>query len=116
MVLYCSLDTFKMGDEDYYDIFFTFYNLEPVEEKIFTYYESYPFIIHGFIVRESMIYESKMNYIITSTVNEETIFGFYDQGLRTGLIRIDKNNVASSKITDEKPYLYLKFDKSNLKM
>ena len=112
MVLYCSLDNFKMGDEDYYDIFFTFYNLEPVEEKKLTYYESYPFTVHGFIVRESMIYESKMNYIITPTVNEETIFGFYDQGLRTGLIRIDKNSVASSKITEEKPYLYLKFDKS----
>jgi hypothetical protein len=71
-------------DDDYYDIFFSYYNLETTEEKSLTYYESYSFIAHGFIVKESIMYDAKLNPSLTPEVNSETIFGFYDPGMRSG--------------------------------
>lgn len=112
IVLYCPLSAFNMEskDDDYYDIFFSYYNLETTEEKSLTYYESYSFIANGFIVKESIMYDAKLNPSLTPEVNSETIFGFYDPGMRSGLIRIKASRINK---TDEKLYLFLKLDKSD---
>ena len=112
IVLYCPLSAFNMEnkDKDYYDIFFSFYNLETTQEKPLTFYESYSFVAHGFIVKESIMYDSKLNPSLTPDVNSETIFGFYDPGVRSGLIRIEANRINT---TTEKNYLFLKLDKSD---
>ena len=101
-------------NNDFYDIFFTFDKLESIVEKNLTYYENQPFIIHGFIVKESLVYEAKLIPEITPTEDNNTIIGFYDQALRTGLIRITQENIKQSKILDyDRPYLYLELDKSD---
>ena len=116
LVLYCPLTTFNMekeNNDDYYDISFSFYDLETEKEKELTYYESFSFQALGFIVKESMVYTSKSFPEMTPQINDETIFGLYDPAVRTGIIRIDASSLNSSKVTqDEKPYLFLKFDKS----
>jgi hypothetical protein len=116
IVLYCPLDSFDLVGNDYYDVSVNYYDLEIIEEKPLTYYETYPFIMHGFIVRESTIFDSKLHPEITPAENEDTIFGYYDHAVRTSLIRIKAENIKASKITDEKPYLYLKLDKSDFFM
>ena len=99
-------------NEDYYDISFTFDKLEPIEPKKLTYYENQPFTILGFIVKESIVYEAKLDPEITPTKEQNIITGLYDQALRTGLIRITQENIRQSKIpTYERPYLYLELNK-----
>ena len=112
VVLYCPLEIFNIEKDEYYDVSVTFYNLETNENKRLTYYEKKPFVIEGYIVKESYIYDSKIEHQTTPIANDETIFGYYDHAVRTGLIRIKAENIKSSKITNEKPYLYLKLDKS----
>ena len=107
--LYCPLITFDMEGDDYYDIFFSFYNLETTEEKPLTYYESYSFTAHGFIVKESVMYDAKLSPDLTPEVNADTIFGFYDAGVRAGLIRVKSSKIVSTG----NQYLLLKFDKSD---
>ena len=99
---------------DFYDIFFTFDKLESITEKKLTYYENQPFIIHGFIVKESIVYEARLTPEITPSEDNNTIIGFYDQALRTGLIRITQEQIKQSKIPQyERPYLYLSLNKAD---
>ena len=100
-------------NNDFYDIFFTFDKLESIVEKNLTYYENQPFTIHGFIVKESLVYEARLVPEINPMVDNCTIIGFYDQALRTGLIRITKEKIKQSKIPEyERPYLYLELHKA----
>lgn len=112
---YSPLDKFndKLDNSNsYYDIFFTFDILETKEEKKNTYYENHPFVVHGFIVRQSLVYEARLNRQLAPKVDENTIFGFYDQAVRTGLIRITQENIKKWQEQEiEKPYLYLEIDK-----
>ena len=60
-----------------------------------------------------MIYNSKLNPDFSPLPNEETIEGNYDPSIRTRIIRINSANIENSKIPKyERPYLYLKLDKS----
>ena len=114
IILYAPFNNFNLKEEDYYDIMFSFYDLESKETKNLTYYDILPFTVRGYIVKESMIYNSKLNPDTTPLANEETIEGYYDAAIRTGLIRITNTNIQSSKIPFyERPYLYLKLDKTD---
>ena len=98
---------------DFYDIFFTFDKLEPIVDKNLTYYENQPFTISGLIVKESLVYEARLMPEVTPKKDNNTIIGFYDQALRTGLIRITSDQIKQSKIPEyQRPYLYLELDKS----
>ena len=114
---YAPLDKFNekkdsASKDNYYDIFFTFALLETTYEKELTYYENHPFTMKGFIVKESTVYNARLDPSIVPKTDEKTIFGSYDQALRTGLIRITQENIDQTKDLDnEKPYLYLEIDK-----
>ena len=114
IILYAPFGNFDLKGQDYYDIMFNFYDLESEDEKILTFYDKSPFTIRGYIVKESMIYNSKLNPDFSPLANEETIEGNYDAAIRSGLIRINNTNIEKSKIPSyERPYLYLKLDKTD---
>ena len=113
IIYYAPINLFKMTKNDYYEIFFSFNTLENEVEKSRTYYEYIPFEIVGYIVKEKTIYEAKLTPSLTID-NTNKIPGVYDQALRTGFIRINKTNINNSGISEkEKPYLYLKIQKSD---
>jgi hypothetical protein len=102
-----------MKDNDFYDIFLSFSNLVNEVEKPLTYYENIPFDIKGYIVTESLIYEAKISPDITIE-GKHGIIGVYDQALRSGFIRITKDDISKSGVAESlKPYLFLKIEKSN---
>ena len=110
---YTYLNSSNMKDNDFYDIFLSFSNLESEVEKQLTYYENIPFDIKGYIVEESLIYEAKLSPDITIE-RKNKITGVYDQALRSGFIRITKGDISNSGVTQsQKPYLFLKIEKSN---
>ena len=113
IIYYTPVNLTNMGNNDYYEVFFSFNILENEKEKNLTYYENIPFDIKGYIIDERTIYEAKLTPDLTIEKTNR-IDGLYDQALRTGLIRISKNDIQNAKIpSHEKPYLYLKIDKSD---
>jgi hypothetical protein len=111
---YTPLIISNMQSNDFYEIFFDF--AEPNNEinKNLKFTENFPYDINAYIVKESDMYNLRKipdkNFVNNSNVN---IKGVYDQGLRTGKIRISKTDVIKSKITEnERPYLYFKIDKT----
>ena len=110
IALYCPLDILNKEEGDYYDVIFSFLKLEPGEQNYSKSYETYPFQLLGFIVKESVINSAKLMPGTSPQINSETIEGIYDNGIRAGLIRIKEKNLKKS---DEKLYLYLKIDKTN---
>ena len=113
IIYYTNLNSLNMKDNDFYDIFLSFSNLENEVEKQLTYYENIPFDIKGYIVSESLIYEAKISPDITIG-GDKGITGVYDQALRSGFIRITKDDILKSGVTEsQKPYLFLKIEKSN---
>ena len=99
----------------YYDIFFTFDNLESEINKTLTYFDNYPFTYIALIVNQSDIYKQKKNqYSILVSYNLDKITGYYDQALRTALVRIEQKDINKANIPEnEKPYLFLKIDKAD---
>ena len=113
IIYYTNLNSLKMKSNDFFDIFLSFNKLENEVEKQLTYYENIPFDIKGYIVPETLIYEAKLSPDITIE-GKTRISGVYDQALRSGFIRITKEDIIKSGITDsQKPYLFLKIEKSN---
>ena len=108
---YAPVDYNSLSSNDTYDIFFSFSLLENEVEKKLTYYENIPFIITGYIVSESTIYDAKLTPDLT-IVSQNKRYGFYDQALRTGLISIDQGFIQKSDVKGRK-YLYIKIEKSN---
>jgi len=110
---YTNLNSLNMKDNDFFDIFLSFSNLENVVEKQLTYYENIPFDIRGYVVSESLIYEAKKSPEITIE-GKKVVTGVYDQALRSGFIRITKDDISQSGVEEsKKPYLFLKIEKSN---
>ena len=110
VALYCPLNTLNKEKGDYYDIVFTFLEYDTSEESYSKSYETHPFLLYGFIVKESTINDAKLNPGTSPKINNETIEGIYDNAIRAGLIRI---NGEKLKISDEKLFLYLKIDKKD---
>ncbi len=113
IVYYAPLSTFTMENRDYYEIFFTFDDLENENKKDLTFYDTVPFDVNAYIVKENSVYEYRLfPYIsIDSTVR---IKGVYDQAIRTGIVRVSKSDIESSDIPSyERPYLYLSIDKTD---
>ena len=109
---YTPLNTFESSDS-YYEIFFTFNDLQNEEVKELTYYENIPFVVKATIVEQESIYNAKLYPEISYEGNVVNIFSYYDQAMRSGLIRISKKYIEDSQIQSyEKPFLCLKFDKS----
>lgn len=111
IALYCPLNILNNEEGDYYDVVFSFLNLDfPLENRLKG-YETFPFDILGFIVKESAIIDLKSDPGTTPRKNEYTIPGIYDNAIRTGLIRINREKL---KVSDEKLFLYIKIDKTDL--
>ena len=101
------------NNDDYYEFLFTLNIKEQtyLRKKNSKYYDNHPFKIHGFIVKEQLLYNLKVNKTITLQIDEKTIFGFYDHALRTGLIKFTQENKKKSTIDKyDKPYLCIKLD------
>lgn len=114
IIYYSQFYNSSLVDIDYYDIFFTFKRLISEEEKDVSYYKNYLFIVQGYMVKESQVYQSRLLPEITIKEDENTFNGFYDHAMRKGIIRVTKENIQNSKIPDyENPFLYLKIDKSD---
>ena len=109
---YTPLKNFETEDS-YYEIFFTFNELQNQEEKELTYYDNIPFVIKTSVVDQTSIYNAKLYPDISYEDNEINMFSYYDQAMRSGLIRIAKKYIEQSEIPSfEKPYLCIKIDKS----
>ena len=106
----------NIGSDEFYDVFFTFDNLEPEDKKALTFYDdSYPFTFTGIIVKQSDIYKQRKNpYAIVVSFNPNKIEGHYDQAMRTALIRISSQDIDKAEIPkNEKTYLFIKIDKAD---
>ena len=113
IVYYAPLTTFKMENNDYYEIFFTFDDLENENKKDLTFYENVPFDVNAYIVKEQNIYEYKL-FPYVKIESDIKISGVYDQAIRTGIIRVSKKDIDSSNIPEyERPFLYLSIDKTD---
>ena len=111
IIYYMPINISSLGENDYYEFFFSFNVLENEEEKNITFYENIPFEIKGTVVSENLIYEAKLNPDMTiRSLNNS--FGIYDQALRTGYIKVSKQFLLKSSVKD-RPYLYLKIEKKN---
>ena len=113
-IVYYAPINLKMKYNDYYEVSFSFNILENEENKTLTFYGSNPIEIVGFIVKEKSVFEAKLTPDL-NIENQNKIVGIYDQALRTGFIRIprEKANFNKSNIHEnEKPYIYLKIQKS----
>ena len=108
---YMPINISIFGENDYYEIFFSFNILESEEKKNFIYYEDVPFKITGSIVPKNLIYEAKLNPDITIEQKNKKE-GIFDQALRTGYIKVNRKFISESKVKD-RPYLYLKIEKIN---
>ena len=109
---YAPLFKSNMKSDDFYEIFFTFNNLQNDIKKELTFYENIPFDVNAFIVKESDVYDLRIlpDMKVSSNV---IIKGVYDQAIRTGIIRISETDIDNSNISKiERPYLYLKIDKT----
>ena len=107
---YTQLFTEKInGDDEYYEITFNFDLLESTKEKELAYYKIHPFTIQGFIVGEDLFYNIK-EIGSSFSIDDNTIYGIYDQALRTGLIRITHEVIQQSINHYYKPYLNLELD------
>ena len=113
ILYYAPLTTFEMDKNDYYEIFFTFDDLEHENKRDLTFYENVPFDVNAYIVKENLIYEYKLfPYVIVESAVK--ISGVYDQAIRTGIIRVSKNDIDRTKVPEyERPYLYLVIDKTD---
>ena len=83
---YAPLDKFNekkdsASKDNYYDIFFTFALLETTYEKELTYYENHPFTMKGFIVKESTVYNARLDPSIVPKTDEKTILYAGPHGL-----------------------------------
>ena len=108
---YMPINISTLGENDYYEIFFSFNILESEEKKNFTYYEDVPFKITGSIAPENLIYEAKLNPDITiDSKNKKG--GIFDLALRTGYIKVNRAFLLESNVK-ERPYLHLKIEKTN---
>ena len=113
LIYYAPLSTFDMKPTDYYEIFFTFDDLENELKKDLTYYENIPFDVKAYIVKESYVYNAKL-YPDLAIESEVLINGVYDQAVRTGIIRVSGSDISNSKIPEyERPHLYLRIDKAD---
>ncbi len=113
LIYYAPISTFDMKPTDYYEIFFTFDDLENEQKKVLTFYENIPFDVTAYIVKESYVYNAKL-YPDLAIESEVLINGFYDQAVRTGIIRISGSDISNSKIPEyERPHLYLRVDKAD---
>ena len=112
IIYYTNINLMNMKEDDYYDIFLSFNSLENEVEKQLTYYQNIPFDIKGYIVSEELIYDLKLSPDLTIGGNTQ-IRGIYDQAIRSGFIRITKNDILKSEVAHQKPYLYLKIEKTD---
>ena len=109
---YAPLSTSNMKQDDFYEIFFTFNHLQNDIKKEFRFYENIAFDVNAFIVKESDVYDLRLlpDMKVSSNV---IVKGVYDQGIRAGIIRISETDIDNSNISKiERPYLYLKIDKT----
>ena len=112
IIYYSPISTLQMENTDYYEIFFTFNLLEDKETKDRTYYESIPFDVNGHILKENYIYELKA-YPSIQVSSKRKMTGVYDPAIRTGLIRVNKDEIEQIEIPkNQRPFLYLRIDKT----
>ena len=113
IIYYAPLNTFNMESNDYYEIFFTFDDLENENKKDLTFYENVPFDVNAYIVKENSVYEYRL-FPYVSVQSSVKIKGVYDQAIRTGIVRVSKSDIEGSDIPSyERPYLYLSIDKTD---
>ena len=112
---YASFDESIIKDKEFYDIFFSFDLLENEGTK--DYSENNIFSVNGNIVPESLISQVKLNP--SWDIKDDVLKGQYDPLLKTGFIRITKEDIKNNIDFIEKPYLYLSikkhFKKENIK-
>ena len=107
IVLYSKLEDLEKDVE----ISFTFYILEKNNKE--NLYSEAPIKASAMIVREKTVYSIKSNSEITIDLSKAAKF-LYDPSLRSGIIRITKNQLKEFNIKlEEKPYLYIKLEKVN---
>lgn len=113
VIYYTPISTLKMEENDYYEVSFTFDDLENKEAKERTYYQNVPFEVNGYILKESYVYQLKASPDIL-IISKQSIKGVYDQAVRTGLIRISKSDIENTDIPkEERPFLYIAIDKTD---
>ena len=107
---YALLDKSVMNNAEYYDFFFSFDTLENKEE--INYYEVFPFSVSAYIIKQNTVFNIKKNPDMAPQT-DNPLLGSYDPLLKTGFIRISKENIEKSQIDEEdQPYLYLTIKKS----
>ena len=113
IIYYAPFTNFDISSNNYYEIFFSFNDLQNEKEKVRTFYENIPFNVYGSIVSAETVYIAKLSP--TTTIEQEyKIKGVYDQATRTGMIRITNEDIKKSKTSEiNKPYLYLLIDKTD---
>jgi hypothetical protein len=110
-LLYYGKPNYDMGENDFYDIFYSFNILENELEKQNTFYNDTPFEINVYITNQESILAMKRNPEL-GVVSKQNVRGIYDYSLRTGLVRVTKNDFVKSGIKNyEKPYLFIKIAK-----
>ena len=111
IIYYAPLDSFNMDSNEYYDIFFSFDKLQNEDVKDLTFYENIPFEVIAYLVKDEDIYKARLIPTVEIEKNYK-ITGKYDPAIRTGVIRISKDDINNVHFQNyERPYLYLKIDK-----
>ena len=108
-ISYCSsIKELIQDNNQYYDFFFTFDKLYSEDNKESKYFDYDPFEIYAFIVNQTNIAEMKKNNETEPYDKAHSILGDYDQTMRTGIVRIEKDLITEDFGKIENPYLYLK--------
>ena len=110
-ISYCSsINQLNEDYNKYYDFFFTFDKLDSKGNNPDSpYFEYDPFEIYGYLVEQSYIAEMKINPDTTIPDTIHSILGYYDQTMRTGILRVTQDFIEFANIESFKvPYLYLK--------
>ena len=91
------------------EIFFTIYEIENDEKTVY----QAPIKANAILVKEKTIYDIKSNSEMTIDLSKAIKF-IYDSQLRTGFVRIKKEDLQKFNINkNDNPNLYIKIEKTN---
>ena len=107
---YSKINELNNDLNEYYEFFFTLDKLENADAEDSNYYEYDPYEIAAFIVNQHFIIDKIINPETENYDQFESTLGYYDQSMRTGIIRISQDLISRSNETN--PYLYLKIDQN----
>lgn len=100
-----------IDNKEYYEIFFSFNFLEK-DNTIKQYYEDKTFLVESNIVDYNNILKAKKDPEEISIQPSNHIKGYYDPLLKTGYIKIKKDNIDGDYVEKDRPYLLLTINKA----